>query len=170
MIDVYETNRIRTTEMKSNEEWSSQLWTQFMQSRSQLRGSFFIRIKHITYSMYICLTMKSFRTSILALFIGLWDWLNSYQLILHLMVDMDLRLLVQGCWGSGWRGVGWVTRLYHFLLGSIITGCYTLKVHSLAGVRINQILSLLDKGNAPRSCTAATKLQKTHEFIHFYYF
>ena len=104
--------------MKSNEEWSSQLWTQFMQSRSQLRGSFFIRIKHITYSMYICLTMKSFRTSILALFIGLWDWLNSYQLILHLMVDMDLRLLVQGCWGSGWRGVGWVTRLYHFLSGS----------------------------------------------------
>ena len=31
VIDVYEINHIRTAEMKSNEEWSSQLWTQFMQ-------------------------------------------------------------------------------------------------------------------------------------------
>ena len=31
VIDAYEINRIRTAEMKSNEEWSSQLWTQFMQ-------------------------------------------------------------------------------------------------------------------------------------------
>ena len=34
-IDVYEINHIRTTEMKSNEEWSSQLWTQFMQFRKK---------------------------------------------------------------------------------------------------------------------------------------
>ena len=104
MIDEYEINHIRTTEMKWNEEWSSQLWTQFMQLRSQLRWSFFIRIKHITYNMYICLTMKSFRTSILALFIGLWDWLNSYQLILHLMVDMDPRT-VEGLGGEGLGGL-----------------------------------------------------------------
>ena len=31
VIDVYEMNHIRTAKMKSNEEWSSQLWTQFMQ-------------------------------------------------------------------------------------------------------------------------------------------
>ena len=69
----------------------------------------------------------------------------------------------------GWAGYSLIS-LSVRQLGSIITGCYTLKVHSLSGVRINQILSLLDKGNAPRSCTAATKLQKTLEFIHFYYF
>ena len=31
VIDTYEIIHIRTAEMKSNEEWSSQLWTQFMQ-------------------------------------------------------------------------------------------------------------------------------------------
>ena len=31
VTNVYEINHIRTAEMKSNEEWSSQLWTQFMQ-------------------------------------------------------------------------------------------------------------------------------------------
>ena len=31
VIDVYEINHIRTAEMKLNEEWSLQLWTQFMQ-------------------------------------------------------------------------------------------------------------------------------------------
>ena len=31
VIDVYDINHIRTVEMKSNEEWSSQLWMQFMQ-------------------------------------------------------------------------------------------------------------------------------------------
>ena len=31
VIDAYEINHMRTAEMKSNEEWSSQLWTQFMQ-------------------------------------------------------------------------------------------------------------------------------------------
>ena len=30
VIDVYEINHIRTAEMKSSEEWSTQLWTQFM--------------------------------------------------------------------------------------------------------------------------------------------
>ena len=35
VIDVYEINFIRTAEMKSNEEWSSQLWTQFMQLRKK---------------------------------------------------------------------------------------------------------------------------------------
>ena len=35
VIDVYEINGIRTAEMKSNEEWSSQLWTQFMQFRKK---------------------------------------------------------------------------------------------------------------------------------------
>ena len=34
-IDVYEINHIRTTEMNSNEEWSSQLWMQFMQFRKK---------------------------------------------------------------------------------------------------------------------------------------
>ena len=34
-IDVYEINHIRTAEMKSKEEWSSQLWTQFMQLRKK---------------------------------------------------------------------------------------------------------------------------------------
>ena len=66
----------------------------------------------------------------------------------------------------GWVGYSLIS-LSVRQLGSIITGCYTLKVHSLSGVRINQILSLLDKGNAPRSCTAATKLRKkpTNLFI-----
>ena len=35
VIDVYETNHIRTAEMKSNEEWTLQLWTQFMQLRNK---------------------------------------------------------------------------------------------------------------------------------------
>ena len=35
VIDVYEINHIRTAEMKSNKEWSSQLWTQFMQLRKK---------------------------------------------------------------------------------------------------------------------------------------
>ena len=35
VIDVYEINHIRTAKMKSNEEWSSQLWPQFMQLRKK---------------------------------------------------------------------------------------------------------------------------------------
>ena len=35
VIDAYEINHITTAEMKSNEEWSSQLWTQFMQLRKK---------------------------------------------------------------------------------------------------------------------------------------
>ena len=31
VIDVYQINHIRTAEMKSNEEWSSQMGTQFIQ-------------------------------------------------------------------------------------------------------------------------------------------
>ena len=37
VIDVYEINHIRTAEMKSNEEWSSQLWTQFMQPHTKIQ-------------------------------------------------------------------------------------------------------------------------------------
>ena len=33
--DVYEINHIWTADMKSNEGWSSQLWTQFMQLRKE---------------------------------------------------------------------------------------------------------------------------------------
>ena len=46
VIDVYEINHIRTAEMKSNQQWSSQLWTQFMQL-------YFISIYH---NMVIYLT------------------------------------------------------------------------------------------------------------------
>ena len=35
VIDVCEINHIRTAETKSNEEWSSQLWTQFIQLRKK---------------------------------------------------------------------------------------------------------------------------------------
>ena len=35
VIDADEIIHIRTAEMKSNEEWSSQLWTQFMQLRKK---------------------------------------------------------------------------------------------------------------------------------------
>ena len=35
VIDAYEIIHIRTAEMKSNEEWSSQFWTQFMQLRKR---------------------------------------------------------------------------------------------------------------------------------------
>ena len=35
VIDAYEIIHTRTAEMKSNEEWSSQLWTQFMQLRKK---------------------------------------------------------------------------------------------------------------------------------------
>ena len=52
VIDVYEINHIRTAEMKSNEQWSSQLWTQFMQL-------YFISIYH---NMVIYLTIKMSRT------------------------------------------------------------------------------------------------------------
>ena len=37
VIDLYEINHIRTAEMKSNEEWSSQLWTQFMQLHTKIQ-------------------------------------------------------------------------------------------------------------------------------------
>ena len=35
VIDAYEIIHIRTAEMKSDEEWSSQFWTQFMQLRKR---------------------------------------------------------------------------------------------------------------------------------------
>ena len=38
--DVYEINHIWTAEMKSNEGWSSQLWTQFMQSHKEVWKKF----------------------------------------------------------------------------------------------------------------------------------
>ena len=40
VIDVYETNHTRTAEMKSNEDWTSQLWTQFMQLRNKRKKKF----------------------------------------------------------------------------------------------------------------------------------
>ena len=38
VIDVYEINHIRTAEMKSSEEWSTQLWTQFMWDCQDFNG------------------------------------------------------------------------------------------------------------------------------------
>ena len=158
--------------MKSNEEWSSQLWTQFMQSRSQLRGSFFIRIKHITYSMYILPhyeVISDIHTRVIHWIMGLTELIPTHFTPdgwhgFEVVGPRMLRVWVE----RGWVGYSLIS-LSVRQLGSIITGCYTLKVHSLSGVRIkiNQILSLLDKGNAPRSCTAATKLQKkpTNLFI-----
>ena len=35
MIDAYEINHMWTADMKSNEEWSSQLWSQFLQLRKE---------------------------------------------------------------------------------------------------------------------------------------
>ena len=35
MNDAYERNHMWTADMKSNEEWSSQLWSQFLQLRKE---------------------------------------------------------------------------------------------------------------------------------------
>ena len=35
MNDAYEINHMWTADMKSNEEWSSQLWSQFLQLREE---------------------------------------------------------------------------------------------------------------------------------------
>ena len=35
MNDAYEINHMWTADMKSNEEWSSQLWSQFLQLRKE---------------------------------------------------------------------------------------------------------------------------------------
>ena len=40
VIDVYEINHMRTAEMKSNEEWSSQLWVKFVQLHNKPEKNF----------------------------------------------------------------------------------------------------------------------------------
>ena len=73
VIAVYEINHIRTPEMKSNEEWSSQLWTQFIQLHTKIQDfneiiSLLANVQRLEYSKDCAFKYLSFIPYLLLLY------------------------------------------------------------------------------------------------------